>query len=248
MSLPENLAISSLSDCQFYQKNAPSISVVHRHTPPAAQVSQHTNPSSPLPSPLHQLHHPQVGGQQQQQSHTYNMRSNSHGSLESHKVNFKHNQGGPRGQHHSQGNFSPQHRFSQQQGQNPAAGFRNQQHYNQNTWRRRKRDDPPSLNQSRWKTEAACLDLSGLNQILRSCEWVMVSVGGSREACNLLWNLKSFRVVPLRVKWSSSPVWCKRDSYNWTQYSNSLKPKLCHIQFDRIQKPFLLIWCTPAQT
>ncbi|XP_034552896.1 terminal nucleotidyltransferase 4A-like [Notolabrus celidotus] len=138
MSLPENLTIPSLPDCQFYHENPPSISIVHRHTSQAAQVSQHTNSSSPHPSPLHQ----------QQQSHAYNMRSNSHGPLETHKVSFKHNQGGPRGQNHSQGNFSPHRRFSQP-GQNTAAGFRNQQHFNQNTWRRRKRDDPPSLNQSR---------------------------------------------------------------------------------------------------
>ncbi|XP_074539958.1 terminal nucleotidyltransferase 4A-like [Halichoeres trimaculatus] len=147
LSPPESLVIPSLPDCQFYHENLPSISAVHRHTSQATQVSQHTNSPSPLPSPLHQLHHAQVGGQQQQ-SHAYNMRSNSHSPLEPHKVSFKHNQGGPRGKHHSQGNFSPQRRFSQQ-GQNPAAGFRNQQHYNQNTWRRRKRDDQPSLNQSR---------------------------------------------------------------------------------------------------
>ncbi|XP_041649597.1 terminal nucleotidyltransferase 4A-like [Cheilinus undulatus] len=144
MPLPENLAIASLPDCQFYRENPPSISGVHRHAPQPAQVSQHTNSPSPLPSPLHQLHHPQVGGQQ---SHAYTTRSNSHGSLEPHKTGFKHNQGGPRGQNHSQGNFSPQRQFAQQ-GHNSGAGFRNQQ-YNQNTWRRRKRDDPPVLNQSR---------------------------------------------------------------------------------------------------
>lgn len=155
MSLPENLPIPSLSDCQFYHENPPSISVVHRHTSQAAQVSQHTNSTSPLPSPLHQLHHPQVGGQQ---SHTYTMRSNSHGSLEPHKVGFKHNQGGSlRGQNHSQGNFSPQRRFVPQ-GHNTAPGFRNQQQYNHNTWRRRKRDNPSALNQSRWKIEAAWPD------------------------------------------------------------------------------------------
>lgn len=145
MSLPENLTIPSLSDCQFYHENPPSISVVHRHTSQAAQVSHHTNSTSPLPSPLHQLHHPQVGGQQ---SHTYNIRSNSHGSLESHKVGFKHNQGGLQGQNHSQGNFSPQRRFVPQ-GHTTAPGFRNQQQYNRHTWRRRKRDNLPALNQSR---------------------------------------------------------------------------------------------------
>lgn len=159
MSLPENLTIPSLSDCQFYHENPPSISVVHRHTSQAAQVSQHTNSTSPLPSPLHQLHHPQVGGQQ---CHTFTMRSNSHGSLEPHKVGFKHNQGGSlQGQHHSQGNYSPQRRFVPQ-GHNTAPGFRNQQQYNRNTWRRRKRENLSTLNQSRWKTAAALLDLTGI--------------------------------------------------------------------------------------
>lgn len=148
MSFPENL-----SDRQFYHENPPYISVVHSRTSQATQLSQHTNSTSPLPSPLHQLHHPQVGGQQ---SHTYTVRSNSHGSIEPHKFSFKHNQGGGvRGQNHSQGNFSPQRRFVPQ-GHNIAPGFRNQQQqYNQNTWRRRKRDSAPALNQSRWKTEAA---------------------------------------------------------------------------------------------
>ncbi|XP_042346726.1 terminal nucleotidyltransferase 4A-like isoform X2 [Plectropomus leopardus] len=146
MSLPENLTIPSLSDCQFYHENPPSISVVHRHLSQAAHVSQHTNSTSPLPSPLHQLHHPQMGGQH---SHTYTIRSNSHGSLDPHKVGFKHNQGGClRGQNQSQGNFSPQRQFVPQ-GHNTAPGFRNQQQYNRNTWRRRKRDNLPALNQSR---------------------------------------------------------------------------------------------------
>ncbi|XP_054477670.1 terminal nucleotidyltransferase 4A-like [Anoplopoma fimbria] len=146
MSLPENLTISSLGDCQFYHENPPSISVVHRHMSQAAHISQHTNSTSPLPSPLHQLHHPQMGGHQ---SHTFTMRSNSHGSLEPHKVGFKHNQGGSlRGQTHSQGNFSPQRQFVPQ-GHNAAPGFRNQQQYNRNTWRRRKRENLPALNQSR---------------------------------------------------------------------------------------------------
>ncbi|XP_018540861.1 terminal nucleotidyltransferase 4A isoform X3 [Lates calcarifer] len=146
VSLPENLTIPSLSDCQFYHENPPSIGVVHRHASQAAQVSHHTNSTSPLPSPLHRLHHPQVGGQQ---SHTYTMRSNSHGSIEPHKLSFKHNQGGGfRSQNHSQGNFSPQQRFIPQT-HNAASGFRNQQQYNRNTWRRRKRDSLPVLNQSR---------------------------------------------------------------------------------------------------
>lgn len=145
MPLPENLTIPSLSNCQFYHENPP-ISVVHRHTSQAAQVSQHTNSTSPLPSPLHQLHHPQVGGHQ---SHTYTMRSNSHGSLELPKFGFKHNQGGIfQGQNHSKGNFSPQRRFVPQV-HNSAPGFRHQQQYNRNTWRRRKRDNLPALNHSR---------------------------------------------------------------------------------------------------
>lgn len=125
----------------------------------AAQVSQHTNSTSPLPSPLHQLHHCQVGGQQ---GHVYTLRSNSHGPLELNKFGFKHNQGcGLQGQNHSQGNFSPQRRFVPQ-GHNTAPGLRNQQQYNRNTWRRRKRGSLPALNQSRWKTEAAWLNLTGV--------------------------------------------------------------------------------------
>ncbi|CAK6954396.1 terminal nucleotidyltransferase 4A-like [Scomber scombrus] len=131
---------------QFFHENPPSISLVHHPTSQAAQVAQHTNSTSPLPSPLHQLHHPQVGGQQ---SHAYAMRSDCHGSFETHRFGFKHNQGGSlRGQNHSQGNFSPQRRFVPQ-GHNTAPGFRNQQQYNRNTWRRRKRDNLPALNQSR---------------------------------------------------------------------------------------------------
>ncbi|KAG7235256.1 hypothetical protein INR49_002861 [Caranx melampygus] len=141
MSLPENLTMPPLSDCQFYHENPPSISVVHSHTSQVAQMSQHTNSTSPLPSPLHRLHHPHIGGQQ---SHTYTMRSNCHGSIEPHKFTFKHN----RGQNHSQGNFSPQRQFVPQ-GHNTAPGFRNQQQYNRTTWRRRKRDNLPALNQSR---------------------------------------------------------------------------------------------------
>ncbi|KAM3614876.1 uncharacterized protein V6R79_020227 [Siganus canaliculatus] len=146
MSLGENLTIPSLSECHFYHENPPSISVMHSHMAQATQVSQHTTTTSPLPSPLHQLRHPQVGGQQ---SHAYTIRSSSHGSLEPHKVVFKHNQrGGLRGQNHSQGNFSPQQRFVPH-GHNTAPGFRNQQQYNRNTCRRRKRENLPALNQSR---------------------------------------------------------------------------------------------------
>ena len=146
MSLPENLTIPSLSDCQFYHENPPTISVVHRHMSQAAHITQHTSSTSPLPSPLHQLHHHQMGGHH---GHAYTMRSSSHGSLESHKVGFKHNQGGSlQGQNHTQGNFSPQRQFVPQV-HSTAPGFRNQQQFNRNTWRRRKRDTLPALNQSR---------------------------------------------------------------------------------------------------
>lgn len=143
MALPESLTIPSLSECRFYHENLPSISVVHSHIAQAAHVSQHTSSTSPLPSPLHHIHHPQVGGQQ---SHVYAMRSNSHGSLEPTKFSFKHNQGsGLQAQNHSQGNFSPQRRFSPP-GHNLVAGLKNQQQYNRHTWRRRKRSSLPALN------------------------------------------------------------------------------------------------------
>ncbi|XP_061572402.1 terminal nucleotidyltransferase 4A-like [Cololabis saira] len=139
----ENITIPSLSDCQFYHENSPSISVVHCHATHGAQVPQPANPSSPLPSPLH---HPHV---REPQSHTYAMRSHSHGSVEPHKFSFKHNQSGSfQAQNYPQGNFSPQRRFVPQ-GHNTGSGFRNQHQYNRNTWRRRKRDSAPTLNQSR---------------------------------------------------------------------------------------------------
>lgn len=142
MSFQENVTIPPLSDCQFYHENPPSIGVVHHHSTQAAQVSQPTNPTSPLPSPLH---HPQVG---EQQSHVYTLRSKSHGSGEPHKFGFKHNQAGSfQGQNYPQGNFSPQRRFVPQ-GHNTGSSFRNQHQYNRNTWRRRKRDSAPTLNQS----------------------------------------------------------------------------------------------------
>ncbi|KAK2844302.1 hypothetical protein Q5P01_010961 [Channa striata] len=140
MTLPENL-----SDHPFYHDNPPCINVVHGHTSQAAQVPQHTNSTSPLLNTLHPLHHPQVGGHQ---NHTNNMRSNSHGSTQLHKFTFKHNPGGSiRSQNRCQSNFSPQQRFAPQ-GQSTVPGFRNQQQYNRNTWRRRKRDSAP-VNQSR---------------------------------------------------------------------------------------------------
>ncbi|KAL6108922.1 tent4a [Pungitius sinensis] len=145
-SLPEILTIPSLADCQFYHENPPLIGVVHRHLSQAAHISQHTNATSPLSSPLHQLHHPQMGGHH---SHTYAMRSNSHGSLELHKVGLKHNQGGSlQGPNPSLGNFSPQRRYVPE-GPNTAPAFRTQQQYNRNTWRRRKRDNLTVSNQSR---------------------------------------------------------------------------------------------------
>ncbi|XP_030014357.1 terminal nucleotidyltransferase 4A-like isoform X1 [Sphaeramia orbicularis] len=148
MPLPDSMTLPSLSDCQFYHDNPPSISVVHRHTSQAAQAPQHTISTSPLPSPIHQLHHAQVGGQQ---SNSYTIKSNSTGSAEPHKFGFKHNHGGNvRGQNYPQGNFSPQRRFVPQS-HNSAPGFRNQQQpqYNRNTWRRRKRDNLQTLDQSR---------------------------------------------------------------------------------------------------
>ncbi|KAF7652196.1 hypothetical protein LDENG_00100040 [Lucifuga dentata] len=144
MSLPGNIAIPSLNDCQFYHENPPSVSLVHRHTSQGLQVSQSTNSTSPLPSPLHQLQHPQVGAHQ---SHNCTMKPNPIGSVEPHHFGFKHNQGGSlRGQ--NQGNFSPRHQFVSQ-GHNSPSGFRNQQQYNRNTWRRKKRDSLPALGQSR---------------------------------------------------------------------------------------------------
>ncbi|XP_074510326.1 terminal nucleotidyltransferase 4A-like [Sebastes fasciatus] len=147
MSLPENLTIPSLADCRFYHENPPSINVVHRHMTQAAHISQHANSTSPLPSPLHQLQHPHMGGGPH--GAAYTVRSNSQGSLEPHKVGFKHNQGGGlQGQNHTQGNFTPQQRFVPQ-GHNTTPGFRNQQQYTRNTWRRRKRDNLPVVTQSR---------------------------------------------------------------------------------------------------
>ncbi|TKS81809.1 Non-canonical poly(A) RNA polymerase PAPD7 [Collichthys lucidus] len=127
----------------------------------SSPLSADSSSSSPvfLPSPQHHSSSSSacslsssgsdiVGGQQ---GPAYTIRSHSHGSLEPHNIGFKHNQGGGlRGQNHSQGNFSPQRRFVPQ-GHNTAPGFRNQQQqqYNRNTWRRRKRDNLPALNQSR---------------------------------------------------------------------------------------------------
>ncbi|XP_068179601.1 terminal nucleotidyltransferase 4A-like [Antennarius striatus] len=141
MALPDNLTIPPLSDCHFYRENRPSISVVHSHMAQAAHVPQPTHTPSPHPSPLHQVHHPHVGGHQSQ---TFSMRSNSHLSFEPHKAGFKPNQGGSlQGQKHS-----PQQQFGLQC-QNTASVFRNQQQFNRNTWRRKKRDSPLALNQSR---------------------------------------------------------------------------------------------------
>ncbi|KAM9310816.1 terminal nucleotidyltransferase 4A-like [Pholidichthys leucotaenia] len=142
MSIPENVIVPPLSNCHFYE-NTPPITVVHHHSSKPKQVSQqHPNSTSPL----HQLNRPQVGGQQN--SH-YPLGSNSHGSHEPHKFGFKHNQvEGLQGQSHSQGNFSPQHRFVPQ-GHNTVLTFKNQQQYNRNTWRRKKKESLPPVTQSR---------------------------------------------------------------------------------------------------
>ncbi|XP_026150235.1 terminal nucleotidyltransferase 4A-like isoform X2 [Mastacembelus armatus] len=144
---PQQMSLTkNLHECQFYHENPPCISVVHHHTPQAAQVSQHTKSTSPLLSPLHRLHHPQVGGQH---SRTYTMRSNSHGSNELHKFNFKHSQSGSlRSRNHSQGSFSPQQQFVPQ-GHRTAPTYKSQQQYNRNSWRHRKRDSVPAVDQSR---------------------------------------------------------------------------------------------------
>uniref|UniRef100_A0A1A8RY76 Terminal nucleotidyltransferase 4A n=1 Tax=Nothobranchius rachovii TaxID=451742 RepID=A0A1A8RY76_9TELE len=133
--LPENVSIPSLSDCQFYHEHPPSISTVHRHTTQAAQVSLHTKPTSPLLSPLH---HSQVGGHQ---SHACTVRSKSHSSIELQK--FKHNQAGS-----LHATFSPQHRLVSQS-HNATLSVRNQHQSTCNTWRCRKKDSTPSLDQSR---------------------------------------------------------------------------------------------------
>ncbi|XP_016523768.1 non-canonical poly(A) RNA polymerase PAPD7-like isoform X2 [Poecilia formosa] len=126
----------------FYHENPPSIGVVHRHTTHAAQFPQQTKPPSPL---LAHLHHSQMGGPLR---HPYSQRSYSQGSIEPHKFGSKHNQTGNIQCHNiSQGNFSLQHRLVHQT-HNVASCFRNQHQYNRNTWRRRKKDMLPALNQS----------------------------------------------------------------------------------------------------
>ncbi|XP_072316857.1 terminal nucleotidyltransferase 4A-like [Eucyclogobius newberryi] len=138
MPLPEALNIPSISECQFYHDNPP-LGVVHRHASQAAQMSPHT--LSPLPSPIHQLHH--LGG------HHYPIRSNSVGSIEPHAFSFKHNQvSSLQSQHPAPGNFSP--RLFDPQTLNSAPVFRNQQQQcNRNTWRRRKRENLQTMNPSR---------------------------------------------------------------------------------------------------
>lgn len=146
VSRPESVTVASLPECQFYQESSPSISLVHRHASHVTQVPQHTNSTSPVPSPLRQLQHPQVGGQH---SHAYTVTSVSNGSAETHKFGFKHNQGGSlHHQNPSQSTSSPQRRFPPQ-GHTIAPSFRNQQQYNRNTWRRRKRDSLPAASQTR---------------------------------------------------------------------------------------------------
>ncbi|XP_076008841.1 terminal nucleotidyltransferase 4A-like isoform X1 [Genypterus blacodes] len=136
MSLPVNLAIPSLYKCQFHHENPPSVTVIRRHTSQRAQVSQST---SPLPSPLRQLHHPQVGAQQ---NHNYTIRPSPHGSKELNNFGHGHNQC------QNQGNFRPQPRLVPQD-HNSSPAFSNQQHHNRDTWRHKKRDSLPTLNQSR---------------------------------------------------------------------------------------------------
>uniref|UniRef100_A0A3P9P4C7 Terminal nucleotidyltransferase 4A n=1 Tax=Poecilia reticulata TaxID=8081 RepID=A0A3P9P4C7_POERE len=141
MPFPENLTIPP-SNFQFYHENPPSIGVVHRHVTHAAQFPQQTKPPSPL---LAHLHHSQMGGPLR---HPYAQRSYSQGSIEPHKFGPKHNQTGNIQCHNiSQGNFSLQHRLVHQ-AHNVVSCFRNQHQYNRNTWRRRKKDMLPALNQS----------------------------------------------------------------------------------------------------
>lgn len=148
MSLPENITIRP-SDCQFYHENPPSIGIVHRHTTQAAQFPQQSKPPSPL---FTHLHHSQVGGQLR---HPYAQRSYSQGSLEPHKFGSKHNQSGNIQCHNlCQGNYSLQHRLVHQ-AHNMVSCFRNQHQYSRNTWRRRKKDIVPALNQSQWKSLVA---------------------------------------------------------------------------------------------
>lgn len=145
MSFPECVAIPSFSDCQFYHENPPSIGGVHRRT---ALISQHMNSTSPFLSPLH---HPQVG---EQHNCAYATRSNSQGSNEPPKSGLKHNHqvSSLQGQSFLQNNFSPQRKFASQS-QSVASGFRSQ--HNRSTWRRRKRDSLPALNQSGWQ-DSSC--------------------------------------------------------------------------------------------
>uniref|UniRef100_A0A3Q2P0N1 Terminal nucleotidyltransferase 4A n=1 Tax=Fundulus heteroclitus TaxID=8078 RepID=A0A3Q2P0N1_FUNHE len=141
ISLPESLTIPP-SDCQFYHENPPALGIMHRHTTQATQFPQQTKPTSPL---LAHLHHSQVGGLLR---HPYAQRSYSQGSLEPHNFGSKHNQAGGFQCHNpSPGNFGLQHRLVHP-AHNTGSCFRNQHQYNRNTWRRRKKDVGPALNQS----------------------------------------------------------------------------------------------------
>ncbi|XP_056142956.1 terminal nucleotidyltransferase 4A-like [Lampris incognitus] len=128
MSLPGNVALPSPTDCQFYHENPPSINTVHHQTSQPVPVFHPAASTSSLPSPPDTLQHPQVREQQ------------GSGFASPPSSSSPHNIG--RGQNHSQGRFV-------QQGHNAAPGFRKQQQYNRNTWRRRKRGSLPPLNQSR---------------------------------------------------------------------------------------------------
>uniref|UniRef100_A0A3B3TRY4 Terminal nucleotidyltransferase 4A n=1 Tax=Poecilia latipinna TaxID=48699 RepID=A0A3B3TRY4_9TELE len=99
----------------------------HENPPSIGVVHRHTTHAAQYPqqtkppSPLlAHLHHSQMGGPLR---HPYSQRS------------------------YSQGNFSLQHRLVHQT-HNVVSCFRNQHQYNRNTWRRRKKDMLPALNQS----------------------------------------------------------------------------------------------------
>uniref|UniRef100_A0A3P9JV95 Terminal nucleotidyltransferase 4A n=1 Tax=Oryzias latipes TaxID=8090 RepID=A0A3P9JV95_ORYLA len=131
MSFPECVAMPS-----FYSENPPSIGGVHRRT---ALISQHMSSTSPFLSPLP---HPRVG---EQHNCPYAPRSSSQGSNEPMNSGLKHNQVGSLQSQNFQNNFSPQRKFVSQS-HTPGSSFRSP--HNRSTWRRRKRDSLPALNQS----------------------------------------------------------------------------------------------------
>lgn len=131
MSFPECVAMPS-----FYSENPPSIGGVHRRT---ALISQHMSSKSPFLSPLP---HPRVG---EQHNCPYAPRSSSQGSNELMNSGLKHNQVGSLQSQTFQNDFSPQRKFVSQS-HTPGSSFRSP--HNRSTWRRRKRDSLPALNQS----------------------------------------------------------------------------------------------------